>query len=405
MLRDSLVVKVVDSAGEPLAGQRVDFTPDAPGAAVTPQTPPTGADGNAGARWVLGETTGQQEVVARVMGDGVPDLQVRFTASAEVEVPPALAIRAQPSSSATLGSAFSRQPEVQLQDKWGKASKSKDVAVTVAVATGGGSLGGATTRLTDGKGRAKFTDLRIDGATGSHVLIFAANGYTSVTSDPIEVEPPAERPPTAVNDEYNTTEGHDRTLIVSSVDGVLRNDRDPEGGALTAADASDPPNGDVTLSSDGSFSYNPVVNFNGDDQFTYQVSDPLGNSSTATVTIHVAPVNDPPWFVINSNPIIAPASGTPETVSNFIGGITPGAENEANQVLTFEVVGNSSPWLFIAGPAITRDGQGSTATLTFTPAAGVAGYSTVSIVLRDNGGTEFGGSDTSSIYSFTIWVQ
>jgi hypothetical protein len=267
-------------------------------------------------------------------------------------------------------------------------------------------LGGTTTRLTDGKGRAEFTDLRIEGATGSHVLIFAANGYTSVASDPIDVQLPPEQPPIALNDEYNTTEGHDRTLIVSSVDGVLRNDRDPEGGTLTAADASDPPNGDVTLSPDGSFNYNPVVDFNGDDRFTYRVSDPKGNSSTATVTIHVAPVNDAPWFAININPIIAPAGGIPQTVSNFVGSITPGAENEADQVLTFQVVGNSSPWLFAAAPTVTRDGQGSgTGTLTFTPAAGVAGYSIVTIVLWDNGGTEFGGSDTSLTQSFTLWVQ
>jgi Big-like domain-containing protein len=406
MLRDSIVVKVVDSSGAPLSQQRVDFTTESPGGAVTPQTSTTGPEGLAGARWVLGETAGSQEAVARVVGDGVSDeLQVRFTASAEAEVPRALLIRTQPSGSATVGVSFSRQPEIQIRDEKGKDLKSSGIAVTAAVASGDGSLAGTTTRLTDKKGRAEFTDLRVDGATGSYVLIFAANGFTSVTSDAIEVEQPVDQSPVAVNDEYNTTEGHDRTLIVSSVDGVLRNDHDPEGGSISAADASDPPNGDVTLGADGSFTYNPVIDFNGDDQFTYRVSDLAGNSSTAAVTIHVTPVNDAPWFTLNLDPVVGPANGLPQTVSNFIGGISPGAANETDQVLTFEVIGNSSPWLFAAGPTITRDGLGSTATLAFTPAPGQVGYSTITIVLRDNGGTEFGGNDTSVPHSFTIWIQ
>jgi hypothetical protein len=408
VLRDSIVVKVTDSAGAPLAGQRVEFAPDAPGAVVTPQNSTTGIDGMAGARWVLGETAGQQEVVARVVGDGVSDaLQIRFTASVEVVLPPPsrLKIRTEPSGSATIGVELDRQPEVQIQDEKGKDVKSSGVPVTAAVASGAGSLGGTATRLTDSKGRAEFTDLRIQGATGSHVLIFAANGYTSVTSRSIDVRPPVDQPPSTLGDEYNTTEGHDRTLTVDAASGVLQNDRDPEGGQLTASDASDPPNGIVTLNGDGSFSYNPEVNFFGDDQFTYRASDPAGKSSTATVTIHVAPVNDAPLFTLNLNPVFVAAGEIPQTVGNFAGGISPGADNEVGQILTFEVVGNSNPFLFAAGPTVTRDGQGNTATLSFTPAAGLTGAADVTIVLRDNGGTDFVGFDTSAPQTFTIVVQ
>jgi hypothetical protein len=80
MLRDSIVVRVTDSADAPLAAQQVEFAPDAPGAAVTPQATTTGLDGMAGARWVLGETTGEQGLVARVVRPGASDeLQVSFT--------------------------------------------------------------------------------------------------------------------------------------------------------------------------------------------------------------------------------------------------------------------------------------------------------------------------------------
>ena len=245
VLRDSIVVKVTDSADAPLEAQQVEFASDAPGAAITPQTVTTGVDGMAGARWVLGETAGQQEVVAWVVRPGAAEeLQVSFTASAEavLPAPSRLEVRREPSSSATIGLEFERQPEVQIQDEKGTDIKTSGVSVTAAVASGTGSLRGATTRQTDSRGRAEFKDLRIDAGTGSHVLIFAANGYTSTSSRTIDVKPPVNQPPAMVNDEYNTTEGHDRTLLVSAVQGVLLNDRDPEGGPLTASIAGDPAN-------------------------------------------------------------------------------------------------------------------------------------------------------------------
>ena len=48
----------------------------------------------------------------------------------------------------------------------------------------------ATATATTGpNGRATFSNLGIGGATGTHTLIFAASGFTSVTSGPIEVGP------------------------------------------------------------------------------------------------------------------------------------------------------------------------------------------------------------------------
>jgi hypothetical protein len=46
---------------------------------------------------------------------------------------------------------------------------------------------GTTTQTTDATGRATFTNLGITGASGRHRLIFAAAGFTSVTSGPIDV--------------------------------------------------------------------------------------------------------------------------------------------------------------------------------------------------------------------------
>jgi Bacterial Ig domain len=214
------------------------------------------------------------------------------------------------------------------------------------------------------------------------------------------------QPPNAANDEYNAIEGFDHTLTVSASNGVLRNDLDPEQGQLTASDATDPPNGTVVLNSDGSFSYTPAENFYGDDQFLYRATDPAGNWSTASVRIHVAPVNDPPWFNISQDAITVDAGAGPQTVSGFAIGIHSGAPNEPDQTVEFSVVSNSRPDLFAAGPTLSRDGPNSdTGTLTFTPAAGVSGTAVITMVAEDNGGTSNGGKNTSEERTFEITVR
>jgi hypothetical protein len=340
---------------------------------------------------------------------GGDQLEVRFSATAQpgAPTPSTLEIRTQPSSSADVGVRLGRQPVVQLRDSDGQDLEQAGVSVTVAVVSGAGTLTGTTTQLTDSKGQARFTDLRIDGGTGAHVLIFAAAGFTSVVSDPIDVQQPSvgNQPPTAVSDEYTTLEGGDHTLAVGAAGGVLQNDRDPEGGDLTASDATDPPNGRVSLNRDGSFNYTPVPSFFGDDRFTYRASDPSGSSSTATVTIHVLPVNDSPRFSIKVHDVKVGQGQTPHTINRFAVGVTPGADNESDQVLTFEVIANSNPGLFAAGPTVTRDGQGDTATLTFTPAGDQTGSADITIILRDNGGTANGGADTSRSQTFRISIK
>jgi VCBS repeat-containing protein len=62
-----------------------------------------------------------------------------------------------------------------------------------------------------------------------------------------------------------------------------------------------PSHGGLTLNPDGSFTYTPVLNFNGGDAFTYQARDVAGAlSNVATVTITVAAVNDAPVAVPDS---------------------------------------------------------------------------------------------------------
>ncbi len=96
--------------------------------------------------------------------------------------------------------------------------------------------------------------------------------------------------PTANDDTYATLED---TPLTVAAPGVLGNDDDVEGDPLTAVLQTGPTNGMVTLNLDGSFTYTPTANYNGPDSFTYLASDGA-LSDTATVSIDVTSVNDPP---------------------------------------------------------------------------------------------------------------
>ena len=77
-------------------------------------------------------------------------------------------------------------------------------------------------------------------------------------------------------------------ITSSAAGGVLANDIELDGQALTATRLTNTGNGNVAFNSDGTFTYTPGLNFHGTDTFTYAASDGT-NSSNATVTITVHP--------------------------------------------------------------------------------------------------------------------
>ncbi|MCB9920997.1 MAG: DUF3105 domain-containing protein [Planctomycetaceae bacterium] len=91
--------------------------------------------------------------------------------------------------------------------------------------------------------------------------------------------------PAATNDNFSVNENE--VLTTAAVSGVLANDTDPEGDALTASLISQPSNGSVTFNNDGSFVYTPNADFFGSDSFTYRASDGLATSNVATVNVNV----------------------------------------------------------------------------------------------------------------------
>ena len=78
--------------------------------------------------------------------------------------------------------------------------------------------------------------------------------------------------------------------------GVLANDTDAEGDALTAVLDTAPAQGELTLRADGSFDYKPNHLFVGPDEFFYLAADGFSESAPVAVTITVEPVKAMPWL-------------------------------------------------------------------------------------------------------------
>ncbi len=103
--------------------------------------------------------------------------------------------------------------------------------------------------------------------------------------------------PVAVNDAYSTSEDTALSIVAA---GVLTNDTDIEGDALTAVLVAGPSHGTLTLNANGSFDYMPEANFNGSDSFTYKANDGGLDSPIATVDITINAANDAPNAVNDS---------------------------------------------------------------------------------------------------------
>jgi hypothetical protein len=98
---------------------------------------------------------------------------------------------------------------------------------------------------------------------------------------------PTNRAPTFVVTTFNATEDLDLSAQVTA--------NDADGDALTFTRTGDPTSGTVvSFTPAGAFVYRPNSNANGTDTFAVRVADPVGNEATATVTVNIAPVNDPP---------------------------------------------------------------------------------------------------------------
>ncbi|MCG6118731.1 MAG: Ig-like domain-containing protein [Aquimonas sp.] len=149
------------------------------------------------------------------------------------------------------------------------------------------------------------------------------------------------------------------------------------------------------LAANGTLSYAPQAGTSGTATVSVVLSDNGGTanggvdtSAPQTFTIQVSNVNDAPSFTPGPSPVaVLEDSGAYSAVwatdlNDNDGGI---------QALSFVVLSNSNPSLFATAPALSPTGV-----LSFAPAADANGSATLSVALRDDGGTANGGVDQSA---------
>ncbi|WP_157951203.1 tandem-95 repeat protein, partial [Cyanothece sp. BG0011] len=174
-------------------------------------------------------------------------------------------------------------------------------------------------------------------------------------------------PPTALNDSITINE--DQSIIID----ILSNDSDSDGDFLFVNKVTQPIHGTISDNGDGTLTYIPDLNFNGNDSFSYTISDLQGGSDSATVDIQINPINDAPKAIndtattsANQSIIIdvlsndSDAEGDPISIQNFnqpdYGVISQNSDGTLNYTPETDFVGNDSFTYTIT------DNQGQTST-------------------------------------------
>ncbi len=150
-LADSISVLVSDATGRPVMGQPVAFVVTAgDGGVVSPDTALTGADGRAGARWVLGRDAGTQSAQAELVTREGEAPSVVFSASATPGSAAVLALVSGDRQTAPAGTALPDSLVVRVEDQFGNPVAGASVTWTVS----GGGFVSSTRVTTPANGRA-----------------------------------------------------------------------------------------------------------------------------------------------------------------------------------------------------------------------------------------------------------
>ncbi|MDR7208075.1 tandem-95 repeat protein, partial [Priestia megaterium] len=209
-------------------------------------------------------------------------------------------------------------------------------------------------------------NLNFNGTDRFTVLVSDGQGGTAVSTVTVIVTPVNDAP-TVPNYTFSTQED---SPIIGAIVGT-----DADGNPLSYQLQVAPINGVAAVNADGTFSYQPDLNFNGSDQFTVLVSDGQGGTAVSTVTINVIPVNDPPItadlaFTINED--------TPLT----------------NQIPAFDPDGDLLTFTLLNPPPSNGSVVlGANGVFTYTPNLNYNGTDTFSVLVSDGQG----GSSLSTV--------
>jgi hypothetical protein len=225
-------------------------------------------------------------------------------------------------------------------------------------------------------GAGLVTSKVITGLAHSKIYTFKVAAKNANGTGPQSAATNAVRPntvPVATADTYTTNED---TPLEVAAPGLLANDADADNDALEIEIVSYP-GGFVDVRSDGSFSFEPYTDRDGDDSFTYRVSDGIAWSAAVQVSIDVIAVNDPP--IVEGEQYETYYETTLDVPS-------PGVLANDYDPVEFDGLTASGP---TSGPNHGTVVLRSNGSFTYTPDPGYSGFDSFSYVVSDSqpGGT------------------
>ncbi|MBX7050473.1 MAG: tandem-95 repeat protein [Flavobacteriales bacterium] len=155
---------------------------------------------------------------------------------------------------------------------------------------------------------------------------------------------PVNTAPTAGDASFNTNED---VAISNNLNAFIS---DVEGGVMEFSTMLQPIHGTLVFNINGSFTYTPALNYNGPDQFTYQVCDTGDACDQAVVNINISAQNDAPNVADEEEDILEDGA--------YMGNVAANDSDVENDELTYQLI--SPP----ASGNATMDGAGN---LTYTP--------------------------------------
>lgn len=387
--------------------QQISTAPSVTGQPYQVQVAVRGKVGRPAGAVQLSSSDGQNCSITLIDGDGSCEfgnvtagpvaLTAAFTSAA-----PTLFADSTHSGSHTVAKA---QTQLSLSaPAWSHPGDSISVQAVLSVAAPGAGTPGGTIQIGDGVDSCSITppsgSCTLNLSTpGPRTLSASYAGDANFLAAGTSTVHRVNRAPAAGSDSYATTE--DGSLSVATPSGVLGNDSDADGDALSVTAASFQAGGIgglVVLREDGSFDYTPPADAHGTASFSYSASDGVDNA-TGTVSISVAAVNDAPSFSLGSSPSHAAGSSGAQSVAGFFSQFSPGPANEAEQtLLALPLTVESDPNTVLDSVTSSLDGR-----LSYV-LSGRGGSATIRVRAQDSGGTDNGGADTSAAQTFTISV-
>jgi hypothetical protein len=175
--------------------------------------------------------------------------------------------------------------------------------------------------------------------------------------------------------------------LTAGAPGVLGNDGDAEGDALSAELVSAPTSGTLTLNADGSFVYVPAATYAGTASFSYLARDAKGDASApATASISVLANRAP---VASNDAYLAPR----RTTNSYAARILPVLQNDSDPDTALDATNKINPATLVivakpdkGGSAGAIRSGANIGTISYRPVKGFVGTETISYRVKDSSG-------------------